>query len=177
MFLFALSTAALAHLSRGAWPLPATPGLPKIGGIYDVSRFSVNGHELPYSLTDPVRWQNVVFEKWNTLSIRIHRPVTLTTANPELNGEIYGVRPSYEYAGNGGRHFYSYVADEDKHVLHLTGLNDPGENLDLHYNLEPAGGIELQGKDGAGNTIVARLNRVNKDYLLLKGRRKPLKLY
>ena len=90
--------------------------------IYNVSEFKVNSTPLPYSKTDSTRWQDVVFEKWNTLSIKSNRSVKLDLTNTE---EIHTNDDdrTYELAGSQGRHYYSYEVDEKQHVLHLKNLS------------------------------------------------------
>lgn len=61
---------AFANFREGGYQSSKTVGLPNTEGLYNVSEFRVNGQTLPYSLTDTVRWQDVVFEKWATISIR-----------------------------------------------------------------------------------------------------------
>ncbi len=83
------------------WPLPDTAGaLNGSAGYYNVREFEVNGRVIPYSLTDPVRWQNVVFEKWNTISVRSNRPVPIIVSAPVVAYE--SDERTYEFAGNGG---------------------------------------------------------------------------
>jgi hypothetical protein len=52
-----------------------TAGFGKRSGIYNVSEFKINNKVLPYSATDSIRWKDVAFEKWATISIRSNRPV------------------------------------------------------------------------------------------------------
>ena len=80
LFVAAYGVSALARYRESNSPFPSTPGLNNAEGLYNVKEFSVSGNDLPYSIIDPVRWQNVVFEKWNTLSIRIKRQVPVKLA-------------------------------------------------------------------------------------------------
>lgn len=158
------------------WPMPDTAGtLQNSTGYYDVREFEWNGRVIPYSLTDPTRWQNVVFEKWNSVSVRSSRPVPIDVENPSV------VYPSdqrkYEFAGNGGRRFYSYTTDPATQSIHLQGKNDPRESIWLHYSYAPDGALVLAGTDESGNTLRIVLEKVDKKYLLLLGRRNPLTIY
>ncbi len=158
------------------WPYPSTPGtLASATGYYNVREFSVNGREIPYSLTDPVRWQNVVFERWNTISMRSNRPFPLEVQNPRPE-YANGLR-TYEYAGNGGRRFYSYVADPAGKTLTLQGKSDPHEKIVFRYSYDPDGALELNGTDESGNNLHIVLNKIDKRYLLLLGRRHPVTVY
>lgn len=158
------------------WPYPRTPGtLAGAAGYYNVREFRVNGRDIPYSLTDPVRWQNVVFEQWNTISIRSNRPFPIEVQNP--TPEYANALRSYEYAGNGGRRFYSYIADPAAKTLTLQGKSDPHEKIVLQYSYDPDGSLELNGTDESRNNLHIVLNKVDKQYLLLLGRRHPVTVY
>lgn len=160
-----------------SWPYPEKLGLANAAGLYNVKSFVVNGNVLPYSTTDPVRWQNVVFEKWNTLSIRINRPVTISVKNPEIAFETADSARDYEFAGNGGRHFYSYLVDAADGNIHVVGKNDPRESFSFHLDRTGKGELHLVGLDQSGNRLDVTLDKVDKKYLLNEGRRKPLSLY
>jgi hypothetical protein len=176
LFFFVFTVETYAAYRTNSWPYPNTAGLTGAAGLYNVKEFSINGNSLPYSLVDPVRWQNVVFEKWNTISIRIHRPVTIHLANPEI-----AVLPSddrdYEFAGNGGRHFYSYTVDSQQGHIHLAGKNNPNENYSFTLSRPSAEELVLAGTDALGNKLNITLEKVDKQYLLEKGRRKPISIY
>ena len=59
------------------YKIPHTPGLSKAYGFYNVKEFVLNKDTIPYSKTDPNRWQNVVFETWSTITIKDNRPVEI----------------------------------------------------------------------------------------------------
>ena len=170
-------TASVAYGFRHTnWPLPDTAGtLKDSAGFYNVREFTVNGRTIPYSLTDPVRWQNVVFEKWNTISVRSNRPLPIDVANPPIAYE--SDQRKYEFAGNGGRRFYSYTADPASATLHLNGENDPHESISFQYSYAPDGSLALTGADESGNTLHVVLDKIDKQYLLNLGRRHPLTIY
>src|SRR5690606_3335543 len=46
-------------------------GLPKSRGYYEVTEFKLNNKTLPYSPFDPVRWQDVTFEDWSSMSFKV----------------------------------------------------------------------------------------------------------
>jgi len=176
VFFVAYATETGFSYSHNRWPYPEAAALPDTAGLYNVREFTVNGNTLPYSLTDPVRWQNVVFERWNTISVRIARPVTIQVANPEIAFEPDNQR-DYELAGNGGRHFYSYTVDPAGGEVHLQGKNDPGENFTFTLTRPDDRSIVLAGRDQQGNALRIVLEKVDKKYLLQEGRRKPQTLY
>lgn len=165
-----------ASYRRRQWPYSEAAAIQGVAGYYNVKEFSVNGNALPYSLTDPVRWQNVVFERWNTISIRINRPLTIDVANPKIAFQTDDKR-DYEQAGNGGRHFYSYAADPSKGTIHLQGKNDPNEKFAFVFKRINDGSLLLTGNDEKGNALHIVLEKVDKKYLLQQGRRKPVTLY
>lgn len=160
---------------------PGTPGLSKLTGIYNVAEFRVDTTLIPYSKNDPYRWQDVVFEKWNTISIRSNRPVIIDLHNVERISSDDANR-TYELEGSGARHYYSYEADTVNHLLTLHNKNKNYENekLILKYEHDNAGQVVLRGENENRDSIIIVLNKINKKYLLeevaREGRRKPLKL-
>lgn len=166
--------------TKDPYRFPVSKGLPGISGLYNVAVFRVNRDTLAYSKTDPIRWQDVVFEKWNTLSIKSNRPVILDPNNIEQLTPEEKER-NYELEGSAGRHYYSYTADTIQHLLTLRNKNKhyPGDTLVLHYGLENAQ-IVLSGTDEKKDSIYAVLNRLDKRYLVQEaarqGRRGRLKL-
>lgn len=166
---------------EGTYQYPVSRGLPGAAGVYNVSLFRVNQDTLAYSKTDPVRWQDVVFEKWATLSIRSLRPVVLDSNNVE-RPSVEGVDRTYELEGAAGRHYYSYEADTVNNLLVLQNKNPhyKGESMILHYNRPDSSHIVLSGFDQDKHSIYVVLDRVNKKYLLEeaahKGRQGTLKL-
>jgi hypothetical protein len=158
---------------------PKTPGLADAAGVYNVTTFSVNNHELPYSTTDPIRWKDVVFEKWNTISIRSNKPVTISTATTE---ELFlqDKDRNYEFAGSAGRHYYTYSTDSIQHVLTLQNRNpNHTEKLVLHYERN-GDAITLTGIDEQSDSLQVVLNKVDRKYVLEEakktGRGRGLKL-
>ena len=156
------------------WPYPDTPGLSNAQGYYNVRSFRINDSLLPYSATDPIRWTDVVFEKWNVLSIRNNSPYPALLAGPEIVSEADNI-PHYESLGNGGRNFYRYnISDKN---IDVYSQYDSSDHLRFTVQRPDSATIILQGKNKAGDSLLVTLNKVNKDYLLYKGRRKPLSVY
>ena len=52
---------------------PSAPGVKTLRGYYQVTRFRINGSEIPYSPLDSTRWQDVAFEKWSTLTLKVNQ--------------------------------------------------------------------------------------------------------
>lgn len=165
----------------GQLRLPQTPGLPGIAGLYRVDAFSENGQVIPYSKTHPTRWQDVVFETWNTLSIRSNQPVALHESNTETLPTSDAQR-DYEWAGSQGRHYFRYSTGPNATTLALTGTRQLNDLLvgTVTVTRSGAGTLLLSGTDAQGHAIEARLTKVNKKYLLQEaakaGRRGALTL-
>ncbi|CCH52829.1 hypothetical protein BN8_01862 [Fibrisoma limi BUZ 3] len=170
-----------AGYRQGSYHFPQKPGLADASGIYNVSEFRINNQVLPYSRTDSTRWQDVVFEKWATISIKSNRPATLDLSNTE---EIYASDQdrNYELAGSQGRHYYNYDIDHAKQTLRLRNRNKAhaDETLTLRYSRPNPSRIVLSGVNETKDSIYVVLDKVNKKYLLEEaakaGRRGTLKL-
>jgi hypothetical protein len=139
---------------------PSTKGLPGIAGLYDVSLFAVNKDTIAYSITDSLRWQNVVFEEWNTLSIRSNNSVPIDSNNRHwlyTNSEDR----QYEKEGANWRRYYRYTIDSVHQTLVLT----PG-NWVLHYSRADDKQVVLSGVTPQHDSVYAVLNKIPKVYLL-----------
>src|SRR5690606_25642827 len=156
--------------------IPQEEGLKDTYGYYNVREFIFNNDTIPYSQDDPNRWQNVVFEKWATISIKIARPVQV---DDDLYRRLATEKDArrYESAGVGDRHYFSYTADSITHTLQLQNKNKyhEGEKYTLNYS-RSGESIVLSGVDTQGNTIRATLDKINRKYMLIEGRRRQLKL-
>lgn len=157
--------------------VPVTEGLPGAAGIYNVKQFILNKDTLAYSQTDPVRWKDVVFEKWATISIRSNRPVITDT----LTTEIIARKDEdklYESAGAAGRHYYSYHYDSEKQLLLLENKNThyTGETLLLRITRPDSNTILLSGINENDDSVKVTLQKIDKKYLFPMGRTKPIKL-
>lgn len=161
-----------AGYKSGSYQFPQTKGLPNAAGLYNVREFRLNNEEHPYSLTDSIRWQDVVFERWGTLSIRSNSYVQPDLSNTE---EIYtnDQDKNYELAGAISRRYYEFTIDDAKNVLYLQNKNKnyKGEQLILHYTRPDSNTIVL-----SNDSLYVVLDKLNKKYPLIEGRRKPLKL-
>lgn len=176
--LYGFQTKAGFH--QDPYQFPKQSGLSNAAGLYDVSEFRINGQALPYSATDSIRWKDVVFEKWATLSIRSNRPVQLEHALVE---QVAGKDKDriYELAGSAGRHYYAYTVDEQNQHLLLENKNrnHAGERLSFQFTRKGNDQIILNGINENKDSLYVVLNRVPKKYLLLEaaeGRNKAIKL-
>lgn len=143
-----------SHMRRGI-----KSGLSKFQGFYDVEKYAVNTDTLPYSLTGTTRWNDVVFERWNTISIRFERPVyiNLEARNTELFATV-------------GRHYYAYETDTTLQVLYLKNRTDTTEKITLNYTELSPEKLALSGIDGKGDSLYVELGRIAREYPLKEGR-------
>ncbi len=201
VFLYGFKTRSGAAKDPYQFPTSEGPG----GSSRYLQRLAVCYRKKIRSLiqrkTDPVRWQDVVFERWATLSIRSNRPVLLDSANTE-RPELTGDDRDYELEGAAGRHYYRYTVDTVSHTLILENKNPhySGEKWVLRYDRPGEGRIVLSGVGGelgigggpgvgggpgiSGNpgiggspgsgkdSVYVVLDRVDKKYLLEEARKK-----
>lgn len=178
LFVVTLAFSTYANYTSGPYKYPTTPGLKSTYGFYDVKEFRLNGQEIPYTTTDSNRWQNVVFEKWATISIKIAKPLKLDAST----GDVYtdkDIERNFESAGVGGRRYYAYQADTLTKTISLQNKNKhyTGEKYQLTYSQLNDSTIIVKGLNERKDSVYAVLNRQDDQrHLLLIGRRKPLKL-
>ncbi|WP_084332307.1 hypothetical protein [Runella limosa] len=156
---------------------PKSPGLKGSYGYYNVQDFVVNNDTLAYSKTDPQRWQDVVFEQWSTLSIKVNRPVKIDLTN----GEGYhpeDIDRNYEIAGFAGRHYFHYQVDTLTNTLYLQNKNrnHRSEKMVLTYRWAPDSTLLLTGTNENQDSIRVALSKINKKFLMFEGRRRPVKI-
>jgi hypothetical protein len=139
---------------------PTTKGLAAVAGLYNVSLFTVNRDTLAYSLTDSLRWQDVVFEEWNTISIRSNRAVPVDSNNRHWLFTENEER-KYEQEGANWRQYYSYTIDSVNQTLVLN----PGAWV-LHYSRPDDKHVILSGVSPQKDSVYAVLDKLPKKYLL-----------
>lgn len=156
---------------------PKSPGIQGTAGYYEVIEFVFDGDTIPYSLTDENRWQNVIFEEWSTISIKVNKPVLVDLRNGDTVQEE-DIDRNYELAGVGGRHYYHYTVGEDKKKISLTNKNKHHPNDRWYLNIEiPSDSIILlKGSNLQKETIEAKLLRIDKRYFMYEGRRSEIEL-
>lgn len=148
--------------ANGGFRLPTTPGLAKVSGFYRVIAFKANNIVLPPSDSDKVRWQNVVFEKWNSFSIKVARPINLYVKDKMKNYEVFNTA---------GRHYYKYDFDTVKKTLSVKYIQDSTKkSFVLNYIRPDSTTLILSGKDENSNLIEVTLNKTDKKYPLVEGR-------
>ncbi|WP_254411931.1 DoxX family protein [Dyadobacter diqingensis] len=159
-------------VARVGYQYPNSAGLAALTGFYDVKEFRVNGYKHPYSLTDTIRWNNVVFEKWPSVSIgTIVDSVidsTYLDSIPKLNKNR-----NYEFAGSGGRRYYQYEADTLKRTLLVSNRNRHYEHdiMLWHYDIVNPSQIKISYLNTDGDSIFVQLNKINKKYLLYESQK------
>lgn len=177
LFLLFMGISFAFSWEKAPFKYPEGKALSHLYGYYNVKSFKFNGNEIPYSKTDTVRWQNVVFEKWPTISLVTGKPIIVdnTIPNDYRKEDLYR---TFESAGVGGRRYFHYDLDEENQTLRLFNKNPNhnDEKFDLQYTVNGDSTVKLVGVDHNGNAIEAILNKIDKKYMLLEGRRKPVKL-
>lgn len=150
------------YASGKSFKLPLDIGLPKVSGIYNVSEFRVNNKILPYAAGDTVRWQNVIFEKFNSISVKIDKPFQVNTKNSIRTTEFYG---------SIGRYYYGYKADTINHVFILSNRADTASKLVLHYEHPDDKHFILSGLNERQDSIFVVLTKIDKKYPLEQKRK------
>jgi len=109
----------------------STAGVKALRGSYDVAEYRLNQRVVPYSPLDSLRWQDVTFEDWTTLSFRVNRPLDVELSNSGGGVSSSGtahtaveMEKNYEGAGvAGGRRMFHYYADTARQILYLIDKN------------------------------------------------------
>ncbi len=182
VFVFLYGYQSYAEHKEGGYQYSHIAGLKNAAGLYTVAEFRVNNTVIPYTTdTDVLRWKDVVFEQWATLSVRSNQhPRLVKTDTEEIIDNEAG--RNYEYTGSAGREYYSYTADTLTHTLTLQGRNVGEQSISqvLQYTRPDTKTIILQGLNAEHDSLYIVLNRVDKKYLLDEaskaGRQRGLKL-
>ncbi|MDI9877625.1 hypothetical protein [Flectobacillus rivi] len=147
------------YAAEKTFKLPLTDGVKSLAGFYDVANFQINHKTLPYNPNDTLRWQNVVFEKFNTFSIKVANQTRLNTDNK--------VRTT-EYYGNVGRLYYGYDLDSIAHKIVLKNRADISKKLIFHYQKTNHNELILNGINESGDSLSITLKRQEKYYPLVE---------
>lgn len=179
---FLIFTALFAYkvfdnYSNDPYKIPKTPGLTGAYGVYNVKEFVLNNDTIPYSKTDPYRWQDVIFENWSTMTVKSNRPVKIDFSSGEVAAEK-DIDRNYELAGFAGRHYYFYDADTIHQTLAFQNKNihHRSEKLQLHYSRPNDSTIVLNGINENNDSLHVTLIKIHKKYMMFEGRRKPVKI-
>lgn len=152
---------------KNPYQYPTAKGLPAAAGLYNVSTYVLNNDTVAYTPSHPKRWQNVVFEEWNTLSIRSGEPVVVDSNNAHLVPKADADK-RYESEGTNGRHYYSYVIDSVHQQLLLSNRNPHYQHdvFVLQYSRPAADRVVLAGITAARDSVYMVLDKLPKKYLL-----------
>jgi hypothetical protein len=102
---------------------PASKGVKQLRGYYNVTEFRVNNSLIPYSPLDSVRWQEVTFEKWTSLSYKVNKAVLLDLSNGG-GAPMRDINRTFELTGvAGGRRVFYYEVDTVAQTLYLQDKN------------------------------------------------------
>lgn len=116
---------------------PRSPGLAGAKGYYNVTDFKLNGKEIPYSPLDPVRWHDVAFEDYPTLTYKVDKalPIRLENGGQGIND----AEKRYELAGfAGGRTYLHYEIDAANQTLTVQDKNADTATRDANGPRTPA---------------------------------------
>jgi hypothetical protein len=92
-------------------------------GYYHVTDFKINNRSIAYSPLDSVRWQEVTFEKWTSLTYKVNKKVKLDLSNGG-GGPMRDIDRTFEVSGvAGGRRVFHYYADTATRTLYLQDKN------------------------------------------------------
>ncbi|MFC6099071.1 hypothetical protein [Olivibacter domesticus] len=150
---------------KGGYQFPLEKGELK-EGFYHVSSFIYNGQNLAFSKNDHARWQDVVIEKWTTLSIKTGQQADPITSNVEVI-HSRDEEKDYEFSGTTGRQYYRYQLDKSKEKLLLKTLNgDKNESFTLDINQLNDSTILLKGVNEKRDSLQVVLKQNDKKYLL-----------
>ena len=119
-----------AYTHNDFYKIPNTPGLSNVKGYYQVTEFRLNNKLVPYSPLDSIRWQDVSFEEFSSMSFRVaNRPQQIqmfAAGSYPRFGEQYDYKWKFHPKGDERR----YETNEDKF--------DP-EKRDININWEFSG--------------------------------------
>lgn len=121
VFVVIYGFSAHGSAARGGYHFTHLKGIKGLKGLYTVISFKLNGQDRPYSLTDSLRWQDVVFEQWASVSIKINGNGRVFNDNVE-SVPAGSSESLFEPAGTKGRLYYNFKADTLKHTLSLTSI-------------------------------------------------------
>jgi hypothetical protein len=167
------------HYNEGKLKEPIVPGLANTAGYYHVSKFDLNGINLPYDPRDSVRWHDAVFERYSTFVYTVNKAYDINLDNG--TPKVTDLFKDYEFTGRaGGKRYLYYEIDSAANYLYLVdknqkfdkelvrggrdirmGLKEKYQTVwrdSLHilrwkYNRLPDGGIQLAGRINSKDSI------------------------
>jgi hypothetical protein len=167
LFVGVLFYLQLVNFLYDPYKQPSSKGVPTLRGYYNVTEFRLNNQLIPYSPLDSIRWQEVTFEKWTSLTYKVNRPVELDLSNGG-GSPMRDINRTFELTGvAGGRRVFYYEADTVNQVLYLQDKNKGAANRE---NREIAGNsgqnsVRRKEKKSAQNWIPqASLAHIGSEY-------------
>ena len=119
VFLIVLFYLQLVNFLYDPYKQPSVAGVKKLRGNYAVTEFRINNKLIPYSPADTLRWQEVTFEKWTSLTFTVNRPTLIDLSNGGGDPQR-DINRTFELTGTGGgRRVFHYYADTVNNVLYL----------------------------------------------------------
>lgn len=119
VFLIVLFKLQLVNFLYDPYKQPSVAGLQTLRGNYNVTEFRINNRLIPYSPLDSVRWQEVTFEKWTTLTYKVNKATLIDLSNGGGDPQK-DINRTFELSGTGGgRRVFHYYADTQQKVLYL----------------------------------------------------------
>ncbi len=123
VFFVILTYTEVINFKYDPYKQPSTAGLKQLRGNYHVSKFKINGQEIPYNPLDTVRWQEATFENWTTLTFKVNHPVLIDPSNGG-GSPMKDIQRTFEITGvAGGERAFHYYADTVDKVLYLQDKN------------------------------------------------------
>lgn len=153
--------------SAAGYQFPKEKGRSEFTGYYVVEHFVQNDSLYEWNPTDSIRWRDVVFESWPTISIRTGAVKQVHNSSGEYFASSATGR-LYELDGTGGRKYYHYQYDSLAKKLLLLNKNPiyPNDSLTLDVKNPVPGSLVLTGKDAQHNSIEVHLKLKERKYLL-----------
>ena len=153
--------------SAAGYQFPKEKGPSEFAGYYVVEHFVHNDSLYAWNPTDSIRWRDVVFEYWPTISIRTGTAQQVYNSSGEYF-ESSAIGRLYELDGTGGRKYYHYQYDSLRKKLLLLNKNPvyPNDSLKLDVKNPVPGILVLTGKDAQHNSIEVHLKLKERKYLL-----------
>ena len=176
---FGLEVYAFTH--NDFYKIPNTPGLANSKGYYNVTEFKLNGKVVLYSPNDSIRWHDVTFEDWSSLSFKVtNRPQQIEMfaagSYPRL-GEVYDGKWSFNWEGdvrrfgNPKKHKKRDPSKRDLNIgWELSGVGN--ERRWFHYKADTVNQIlYLQNKNKADREEkqVLHYSRPSESRIILSG--------
>lgn len=132
-----LVAAVLLYMITDYFPVNNSDDKPILYGIYNTSIFIQNGDTLAPLATDSIRWQYVIFDKWERAAIK------------KMNLQVQK---------------YNVNIDSKKKSLEFTA-ND--KSFVLQYQVPDSGHLIISGKVGGDNIHAILSKKDTKDFLLI----------